>query len=123
MVEEFLQYLHMHGKRVVLVTNAHSASVALKMEKTGLDQHFDRIITSHELGYAKEQPEFWPALQGIEPFDVSRTLFIDDNFQVLDCARDYGIAYLLAIKKPDSRGPDKQHAEYELINSYEQIME
>ncbi len=122
LVDDFLQYLHMHGKRVVLVTNAHSASVAIKMEKTGLDQHFDRIITSHELGYAKEQEEFWPALQKIEPFNGDRTLFIDDNFHVLDSAKGYGIEHLLAIKKPDSQGPDKEHPYYLLIDSYEQIM-
>jgi len=122
LVEDFLQYVHMHGKRVVLVTNAHSASVAIKMEKTGLRPHFDRIITSHELGLAKEEAAFWPALQKIEPFDPQRTLFIDDNFHVLDSARNYGIAHLLAIKKPDSQGPDKEHPEYRLIESYEQIM-
>ena len=121
-VEDFLQYVHMHGKRVVLVTNAHSASVAIKMEKTGLDQHFDRIVTSHELGYAKEQAEFWPALHNIEYFDPRHTLFIDDNFHVLDSAREYGVEYLLAIKKPDSQGPAKEHPEYELIESYDQIM-
>lgn len=122
-VEDFLQYLHMHGKRIVLVTNAHSASVAIKMDKTGLDQHFDRIITSHQLGHAKEESAFWPALKKTEPFDAKKTLFIDDNFHVLDSAREYGIRYLLAIKKPDSRGPEKEHPEYDLIESYDQIME
>ncbi len=121
-VEEFLRYLHMHGKRVVLVTNAHAASVAIKMEKTGLDRHFDRVVTSHELGHAKEESAFWPALQRIEAFDVRKTLFIDDNFSVLDSARQYGIAHLLAIKKPDSRGAEKQHAFYEMIESFEQVM-
>lgn len=121
-VESFLQYLHMHGKRVVLVTNAHAASLAIKMNKTGLDQHFDRIITSHELNHAKEHTEFWPALHHIEPFDAQRTLFIDDNFQVLDAASAYGINNLLAIRKPDSRGADKQHHSYVLLDSFEQIM-
>lgn len=121
-VENFLQYLHMHGKRVVLVTNAHSASIAIKMNKTGLDRHFDRIITSHELGHAKEHAAFWSALNNIESFDNQRTLFIDDNFQVLDAARDYGIKHLLAIRKPDSRGADKQHPSYVLLDSFEQIM-
>lgn len=121
-VDDFLQYLHMHGKRVVLVTNAHAASVAIKMNKTGLGQHFHRIITSHELGYAKENVAFWPKLQSIETFDVKRTLFIDDNFQVLDAARHYGIENLLAIRKPDSQGQDKQHPHYTLLDTFEQIM-
>ena len=122
LVEDFLQYVHMHGKRVVLVTNAHAASVAIKMEKTGLQQHFDRIVTSHQLGHAKEEAAFWPAFKAIESFEPRRTLFIDDNFHVLDNAREYGIGQLLAIKKPDSQGPEKDHPEYPLIDSYEQIM-
>ncbi len=121
-VEDFLQYLHMHGKRVVLVTNAHAVSVELKMEITGIDRHFDRIITSHQIGHAKEQVPFWPGLHDIEPFDPAATLFIDDNFSVLDSARNYGIRHLLAILRPDSRGPDKQHPEYPLIESFDQIM-
>ena len=121
-VEDFLQYLHMHGKRVVLVTNAHAVSVELKMEITGIDRHFDRIITSHQIGHAKEQVPFWPGLHGIEPFDPAATLFIDDNFSVLDSARNYGIRHLLAILRPDSRGTEKQHPEYPLIESFDQIM-
>ena len=122
-VEEFLEYLHMLGKRVVLVTNAHPASVAIKMEKTSLDRYFNRIVTSHEIGIAKEQHEFWPALQKIEPFKKQSTLFIDDNFNVLDSARAYGIEYLLAIKKPDSRGEEKQHVHYSLLDSFAQIID
>lgn len=121
-VEDFLQFVHMHGKRVVLVTNAHSASVTIKMHKTGLDRHFDRIITSHELGYAKEELPFWPTLHKVEPFDAQRTLFIDDNFNVLDAAKHYGVKYLYAIRKPDSQGPDKQHAHYMLLDRFSQIM-
>jgi len=123
MVEEFLQFLHMMGKRVVLVTNAHPASVAIKMETTGLDQYFHRIITSHELEHAKEEAAFWPALQATESFSNAATLFIDDNFDVLDAARAYGVEHLLAIKKPDSRGEDKQHEHYRLLSSFEQIIE
>ena len=120
-VEEFLEYLHMLGKRIVLVTNAHPASVAIKMKKTNLDRYFNRIITSHELGLAKEQAGFWEKLQDIEVYDVNNTLFIDDNFSVLDAAKDYGIKHLLAIKKPDSRGEEKQHHEYPLLDSFDQI--
>ena len=121
-VEDFLQYLHMHGKRVVLVTNAHPAAIEIKMNKTGLDQHFDRIITSHELGLAKEQPGFWESLQNIESFDAQATLFIDDNFSVLDAAREYGVEYLLAIRKPDSQAEEKEHEDYLLLDSFNQIM-
>ncbi|MCW9014197.1 MAG: GMP/IMP nucleotidase [Gammaproteobacteria bacterium] len=121
-VEAFLQYLHMRGKRVVLATNAHPASVEIKMNKTGLDQHFDRIITSHQLGHAKEQAEFWQALQKIEDFAAHAALFIDDNFSVLDAAKAYGVGFLLAIRTPDSRGDAKQHENYVLLDSFDEII-
>ena len=122
-VEEFLEFLHMQGKRVVLVTNAHPASIAIKMDKTRLDRFFNRIITSHELGHAKEAADFWTLLQQKETFDIKKTLFIDDNFDVLDAAKEYGIEYLLAIKKPDSQGEEKEHEHYPLLDCFDQIID
>ena len=117
-VEEFLEALHMHGKRVVLVTNAHPVSIEVKMKKTNLGRFFHRIITSHELHHPKEDAEFWLKLEGIEPVDKSATLFIDDNFSVLDAAREFGIEHLLAIRQPDSTEEDKEHRHYHLLGSF-----
>lgn len=121
-VEEFLEGLHMHGKRVVLVTNAHPISIEVKMEQTGINRYFNRIITSHELRLPKEDIEFWHKLERIEDFDKQATLFIDDNFNVLDAARTYGVAHLLAIKQPDSQQDDKEHHHYHLLDSFQEIM-
>jgi len=120
-VEEFLEALHMHGKRVVLVTNAHPLSIEIKMKETGLGRYFHRIITSHELHHPKEDAEFWLKLEQIETVDKAATLFIDDNFQVLDAAQQYGIQHLLAIKQPDSKLPDKEHEHYSLLESFQDI--
>jgi len=121
-VEEFLQALHMHGLRVVLVTNAHPLSFQVKLKETGLGRYFHRIITSHELHHPKEDQAFWQGLEKIEPVDKSATLFIDDNFNVLDAAKTYGIEHLLAIKQPDSTEPDKYHQHYHLLESFIDIM-
>ena len=48
---DFLTALHTDTRRVVLVTNAHPASIDLKMNQTGLEPMFDRIVSSHTLGY------------------------------------------------------------------------
>ncbi len=102
-VMDFLSALQQAGKSRVLVTNAHQKSIALKMRRTCLEGQLDRIICSHELGVAKEDPQFWARLHAIEPFDKERTLFVDDSLSVLATAKDYGFAHLLAILKPDSR--------------------
>ncbi|MBP8289854.1 MAG: haloacid dehalogenase-like hydrolase, partial [Chromatiaceae bacterium] len=49
-VLEFLEALAARGKRRVLVTNAHQKAIALKMRKTRLVGHLERIISAHDLG-------------------------------------------------------------------------
>ncbi len=121
-VVEFLEALHMHGKRVVLVTNAHPISIEVKMQQTGLNRYFNHIHTSHELQLPKEDLGFWQKLEQCESFDKQHTLFIDDNFNVLDTARNYGIEHLLAIRQPDSQQDEKQHHHYHLLSSFLEIM-
>lgn len=122
LVEEFLQMLLTRRKRVVLVTNAHEASIAIKMHKTNLDNYFHRIISSHQFGMAKEEKGFWEKLNQEEPFDNNATLFIDDNLTVLKAAEDYGIKHLRAILKPDSQGPEITTKDYAVIDSYREII-
>ena len=121
-VVEFLGALRYAGKRVVLVTNAHHKSVTLKMARTGLRPHFDAVITSHELGHAKEEQAFWHCLQEVEPFDPARSVLVDDSLPVLDSARTYGIHNLVAIRRPDTRLPEKNTADYPAIASFAEIM-
>ena len=121
-VPEFLAALRRRGKRVALVTNAHRKSLSLKMARTGLQIHFDALITSHEVGMPKEDPAFWAALAKVHPFDPARTLLIDDSLPVLRSARAGGIKHLLAIYHPDSRQPQKDVEEFEAVRRFAGIM-
>lgn len=120
-VEEFLTRLRQHGKQAMLVTNAHPQSISLKFEVTAIDRWLDLVISSHEFSHPKEAQDFWRALAAREPFDPARTLFIDDTLTVLDSARDYGIAHLLAIHQPDSRIHRRIEA-YPAIEHFSEIM-
>jgi len=121
-VPEFLAAVRDVGKRIALVTNAHPASLKLKMHKTGLDQYFDRMITSHELGMAKEHDGFWQKVHDIEPFAAANTLLIDDNLEVLKSAEEYGIKHLLAVLKPDSQKDHVETKHYPAVKDYTDIM-
>jgi putative hydrolase of the HAD superfamily len=121
-VVDFLAATQRSGRRVVLVTNAHHRSVTLKMARTGLQPHFDAIITSHELGLPKEDVGFWRLLQEVEPFDPARTLLVDDSLPVLDAARAYGIAHLRAVRRPDTRLPDKDTGAYSALASFADLL-
>jgi len=121
-VTEFLAALKTAGKRVVLVTNAHRKSLNLKMDRTGLDVHFDAMHVSHEYGIAKEDPAFWAVLRRSEPYDPAHTLLVDDSLPVLRSARQAGIAHLRAVLQPDTRQPDKDVGEFAAIRHFKEIM-
>ena len=108
----FLQALREHKVRVLLVTNSHPDTLALKDEATGLAAYFDEIYTSHQFGFAKERQEFWHALQEEEDFRRESTLFVDDNRTVLQSAETYGLEMLVEISQPDTSEPARETAAY-----------
>jgi len=106
---EFLVTLASWRKRLILVTNAHGHALTMKKDVVGLDQYFDVFISSHELGFAKEQAEFWPMLRSRLDFDPDTTLFVDDSPRVLDAALTFGIRSVVEVTCPDSRKAAKKH--------------
>jgi len=102
-VVDFLNSLRQSGLHTVIVTNCHPDPLALKLKRTRLNQYVDAIISSHQLGRAKEESGFWQRLHQVAPYKASATLMIDDSFPVLESARDAGIAQCLAVLAPDSQ--------------------
>ena len=120
-VAEFLTALRASDKRVALLTNAHHQVIELKMEKTGLAEHFDHLICAHAFKTPKEDPRFWPQLAAADHFHRDSTLFVDDSLPVLNAARDYGIRYLRAVRLPDSKAPPKDTGEFIAIESFDDL--
>ena len=121
-VVEFLDSIRRAGKRTVLLTNAHSKSLALKMARTDLENHFDALICAHDIGYPKENLRFWERLNDNEKFDRDATLFIDDSLPILRTARQFGMRHLLAVRQPDSQSAPKETGEFEAIEDFADIM-
>ena len=121
-VTEFLDWAHAAGKRLVLVTNAHRKSLGIKMDKTRLHVFFDAIVSSHDFGWPKEDPEFWSNLGGVEAFLPERTLMVDDSLPVLRSARTFGISHLLAVRKHDTTKPARHITEFPSIEDFREIM-
>ena len=121
-VLEFLSFLRVEKKHIVLLTNAHQKTIDVKFNYINLKPYFDDIITSHTIGLAKEQAGFWQSLSKQHSFVKERSLFIDDNLDVLNTAQEFGIAQLFAINKPDSKQPIKDTKNYIGIDNYTQIM-
>ena len=118
----FLQSLSEAGKRRVLVTNAHGKSLALKMRRTPIGGHLDDIVCAHDIGLAKEQPDFWHRLHDRIGFHRHNTLLIDDSIKVLQSAEQYGIEHLRAILRPDSKSAPVEVGDYAVIDRFADIL-
>jgi putative hydrolase of the HAD superfamily len=121
-VIEFLGAVHNSSRKLILVTNAHRASLDLKMDKTCLQPFFDQIISSHDYGAAKESQLFWGQLYNQHAFEKQSTLLVDDSLAVLKSARLYGVKYLISVSKPDSRQAKKTITDYPAIEDFRELM-
>ena len=121
-VISFLQQLQQSPMQIMLVTNAHRDSLDIKMEKTGLRPLFDKVVVSHDFGYAKEQEQFWHQLNISQPYKPATTLLIDDTLSVLQSARRYGIQHLLTLLQPDSQQSKREQSEFPAILHFDDIM-
>jgi putative hydrolase of the HAD superfamily len=120
--QQFLSKLKDEGKRRVLVTNAHPKTLAIKNERVALGQYFDACYSTHSFAAPKEDAAFWPRLQALEGFDPKRTLFVDDSLSVLNAARDFGIAWLRAVRRPDSDRPPQDTGDYLAVDRVADLM-
>jgi 5'-nucleotidase len=120
--EDFLRRLKLLGKRRVLVTNAHPETLAIKAAHVDLLGHLDEVYSTHPFGLPKEHAGFWPRLRGATEFDPARTLFVDDSLPVLAAARNYGIAWLRAIRQPDLGRPARDTGDFPGILSVADLL-
>jgi putative hydrolase of the HAD superfamily len=118
----FLQALRASGRRVYLVTNAHARALEIKLDRVPLAPWLDGIATSHDYGYPKEHPAFWPALRERIPFHRASTLLIDDSEPVLTAARQYGIHHLLHVATPSSSKPASPSTQFTSFTSFDDLM-
>jgi HAD superfamily hydrolase (TIGR01509 family) len=121
--DTFLAAVRDAGKRVVMITNAHRDSLSLKLERIELAPYFERMISSHDYGYPKENQQFWHALQQDLAFDPARSLFIDDSLPILRSAQHFGVAHLLAVREPDSRAGAKDTEEFAAVEDYRALLD
>lgn len=113
--EEFLRHLNAKGKRVHLVTNAHTTGVAIKVKKTGLDDHVHRIVDAFEVGYLKMRAEYWPICQQLLGFEPKRTFYLDDDESCLNAAQEFGIGHVYHSAKSSSQLPPQRSMRHHSI--------
>lgn len=121
-VVPFLQALRKSRKQVILLTNAHRDSLDLKMAETGIAEHFDALVSTHDYGQPKEQQALWHALVEDHPFVPKNTLLVDDTASVLDAASAFGIGHVLTMMQPDSKKPVREHLNHPAILHFDEVL-
>lgn len=120
-VEDFLSTMRQAGKKLILITNAHRASLDLKMQETGLAPYLDVLASTHDYGVPKEDPKLWSALQEDFQYDPQRSLLIDDGEVILDCAKACGIGHVLTLQQPDSQKALRNNLRHPAILHFDEI--
>jgi len=120
--EEFLLAVRQRVQRVVLVTNAHLDAFAVKAGHTGLEQHFDVVVSSHSFGHPKESAHFWQYLESHLQLQREHALFVDDSLPVLRAARDYGIGQIFAVAHPDTSQPVREVGEFPSVRAVRELL-
>jgi HAD superfamily hydrolase (TIGR01509 family) len=121
--QAFLDHARSLAKRLVLVTNAHRVTLAIKCEQTGLDTWMDAVVSSHDYGVEKEQLEFWRRLEEEQAVDRERCLLLEDSLPVLAAARRFGIRHTIAIRRPDSTRQARAIEEFAAIDGVASLLE
>ncbi|MGM0570581.1 GMP/IMP nucleotidase [Marinobacter sp.] len=122
-VKQFLRALRRNRLTPIILTNCHPDPLKLKLDRTGLDQFVDRVISSHDLGAAKEEQAFWDRLLDHHSHHRERAIMVDDSLPVLESAHRAGIGQCLAILAPDSQQPDREpHPEFPAVRHFDEVL-
>jgi putative hydrolase of the HAD superfamily len=120
---EFLRFARDQGKRLILVTNAHRVTRAIKCERTGVDTWMDSVVSSHDYGVEKEQPGFWHKLEKEQRVRPDRSLLIEDSLAVLATATQFGIAHGIAVSRPDTTRALREIEDFSAVESVANLID
>lgn len=118
----FLERMRELGKRLVLLTNSHPVTLAIKHERTGVLDYFDAAFSSRQFGAPKEDARFWREVRVAERFDPARSVFVDDSAAVLHAARAAGIRWVFAVRRPDTSRRGHAHEEFTAIDAVAELV-
>ena len=92
-----LDKLKTQGKKLFLITNAHRITLNIKLKKFDISKYFDEMICSHELGYVKEDIQFWHILRLKLKLDYKYSVLVEDTFDNINSAYHAGLSNFVYI--------------------------
>ena len=121
-VEDFLRMLRSRKIKTFIVTNAHYKVLDMKLKKTDLGKFLTGAITSFEIGFPKEDIDFWRIAEQRLGFQKEKTMLVDDTLEILKTAKKYGIKFLIYKAKSNSRIKPLPSSEFKTILDFGELM-
>lgn len=97
---DLINYIKSRNIPVACFTNSISETATLMLDKTGVLNSLDFLLTNEDVGEPKPSPEGY--IKTMENFNVkpSNTLIVEDSQKGVQAARDAG-ANVMVVKNPD----------------------
>jgi len=97
---EALQFIASLDKKVFFLTNCDSRLLKVKSSQVPLLNFADNWISSVDIGVVKEDQKFWKiALEKLN-IQPSKSIFFDDNIDIVNAATKYGIKKSVHVTEP-----------------------
>ncbi len=121
--EAFLLKLKDSGKRCVLVTNAHPRTLAIKNEQRGarpvISMRAIRRMPSISPRRARNSGRGWRPRRDSSAGAPCSSMI---HLSVLNAARDFGIAWIRAVRRPDSGLPPQSTGDFAAVDRVADLM-
>ena len=98
---EMIKEIKNKGHIVCCYTNSIRHTAELMLEKTGIKDLFDTILTNQDVVNPKPSPEGYIYLMNYHSFDTSSTFIIEDSPKGLKAAKDSGANVIKVINAED----------------------
>ena len=98
--KEALKFISSLDKNIFFLTNCDSRLLKIKSSQVPLLNYADGWISSVDIGEVKEDQKFWKiALEKLN-IQPSKSIFFDDNINIVNSAARYGIKKSVHVTEP-----------------------
>ena len=100
--ENTLKNLRKLNIEIFLLTNCDSRLLSVKSNAVPFLKYADEVQSSTDLGFIKEDKDYWNVVFNKFSIDPSRSIFLDDNKSIVKMAKYCGIESAYHVLEPTS---------------------
>ena len=100
--EYTLKKLRQLNIEIILLTNCDSRLLSVKSNAVPFLEYADDVQSSTDLGFIKEDKNYWNVVFNKFNIDPSKSIFIDDNKSIVKMAKNCGVESAYQVLEPTS---------------------